>query len=114
MEGSLTAIGNDLRSLANDIDQNDYLHFRFARVMEDFNQLQAEMDVEVDSTILDSLEEVGHQLAIRLESEERRTERPSIILPPEVMETHLHFGHTAADIANSFGVSERTIRRRMA
>ncbi|XP_047231291.1 uncharacterized protein LOC124874117 [Girardinichthys multiradiatus] len=111
MEGSLTAIA---RSLANDTDQNDYLHFHFARVMEDFNQLQAEMDVEVDSTILDSLEEVGPQLAIRLESEERRTGRPSIILPPEVIETHLHFGHTAADITNLFGVSEWTIRRRMA
>ncbi|KAK5624048.1 hypothetical protein CRENBAI_019925 [Crenichthys baileyi] len=64
MEGSLTAIANDLRSLANDIDQNepnDDLHFRFARVMEDFNQLQAEMDVEVDSTILDSLKEVGQE-----------------------------------------------------
>ncbi|MEQ2227566.1 hypothetical protein ILYODFUR_038919 [Ilyodon furcidens] len=48
MEGSLTAIANDLRSLANDIDQNepnDYLHFHFALAMEDFNQLQAEMDL---------------------------------------------------------------------
>ncbi|MED6252580.1 hypothetical protein ATANTOWER_013893 [Ataeniobius toweri] len=72
------------------------------------------MDVEVDSTILDSLEEVGRQLTIRLESEERKTGRPSIILPPEVIEAHLHFGHTAADIANLFGVSEQTIRRRMA
>ncbi|XP_041855515.1 uncharacterized protein LOC121649050 [Melanotaenia boesemani] len=102
---------------AADIEQNeanDYLQFRLARIMEDLVQLQAEMDVEVDSAALDSLEEVARQLAIRSESEGTRTGRPSFILPPEVIEAHLHLGHTAADIAYLFRVSERTIRRRMA
>ncbi|KAK1904397.1 Photosystem I P700 chlorophyll a apoprotein A2 [Dissostichus eleginoides] len=35
------------------------------------------------------------------------------MLPPNVIEAHLRWGHTAGDIAQVFGVCERTIRRRM-
>lgn len=60
------------------------------------------------------LEQVAHQLYIQSESEVGTVGRPSYNIPPNVIEAHLLWGHTAEDIAQVFGVSERTIRRRMA
>ena len=40
--------------------------------------------------------------------------RPSIVIPPEQLELYLEFCFTASKIAKLFGVSTKTILRRMA
>ncbi|XP_076843075.1 uncharacterized protein LOC143487790 [Brachyhypopomus gauderio] len=113
----LRLIVNDLRSLANDFENhmpNDYLQFRLERVMDGLVQLSADLDVELDQTVLNVLQDVAHQLHVLSETEEVNVGRPSYNLPPNIIEAHLLLGHTAGNIAQLFGVSERTIRRRMA
>lgn len=76
----LRAVANNLRSLATSLDNNaanDYLQFRLERVMEDLVQLNADMDTDIDAAVLDSLQEVAHQLHILSETEEPRIGRPS-------------------------------------
>ena len=84
--------------------------------MDDLAQLNAEMEVEVDPAVWASLQEVARQLCILSETEDEDATfgRPSYFLPPDIIEAHLHLGHTDGDIAHLFSVSERTIRRRMA
>lgn len=81
--------------------------------MEDLVQISADMDVEVEVAVLESLQEILRQLHILSETEEATTGRPSYPLPPDIIEAHLLLGHTAGEIAQLFGVCERTVRRRM-
>lgn len=116
METFVQATANDLRSLVQDSENNapnDYLQFRLCRVIEDLVQFSADMDVEVEVAVLESLQEILCQLHILSETEEVTIGRPSYLLPPDIIEDHLLFGHTAGEIAQLFGVCERTIRRRM-
>ena len=39
--------------------------------------------------------------------------RPSVVIPPEQLELYLEYGFTASRIAKLFGVSSKTILRRM-
>ena len=58
------------------------------------------MDVDVNPAVFESLQEVARQLEILSETEEATLGRPSYMLPPNVIEAHLRWGHTAGDIAN--------------
>jgi len=112
----LQAISNQLRSLADDLENHvnqDILQFRLDKVTDDLARLNADMNVEVDQTVFDSLEEAARLLGMFSEPEEVTHGRPSYILPPNIIEAHLLWGHAAGDIAQVFGVCERTIRRRM-
>lgn len=74
MESFLRALANDLRSLATSLDNsapNDYPQFRPERVIEDLVQLNADVDTDIDAAVLDSLQEVAHQLHILSETEDR-------------------------------------------
>ena len=118
MDGFVRAIAADLRALADSFDNSeptDYLQFRFKRLLEDLAQLSADGDIEVD-VVLDGLQEAAHELQIRSVTEEEGATfgRPQYILPPDIIEAHLLLGHTVGDIAQLFGVCERTIHRRMA
>ncbi|KAI9523800.1 hypothetical protein NQZ68_024322 [Dissostichus eleginoides] len=92
-------------------EPKDYVQFRVERCIEDLAQL--DMDVDVNPAVFESLQEVARQLEILSETEAATLERPSFMLPPNVIEAHLRWGHTAGDMAQVFGVCERTIRRRM-
>ncbi|XP_034063866.1 uncharacterized protein LOC117540973 isoform X2 [Gymnodraco acuticeps] len=114
MDIDLRAIGDHLRSLADHLENGepkDYVQFRVERCIEDLAQL--DMDVDVNPAVFESLQEVARQLEILSETEEATLGRPSYMLPLNVIEAHLRWGHTAGDIAQVFGVCERTIRRRM-
>ncbi|XP_034054342.1 uncharacterized protein LOC117534251 isoform X2 [Gymnodraco acuticeps] len=114
MDIDLRAIGDHLRSLADHLENGepkDYVQFRVERCIEDLAQL--DMDVDVNPAVFESLQEVARQLEIFSETEEAPLGRPSYMLPLNVIEAHLRWGHTAGDIAQVFGVCERTIRRRM-
>lgn len=81
----LRAIANDLRSLANDVENHllhDFLHFRLDGLMDDLAQLNGDTDVEVDPAALDSRQEVARQLNFLSETEEDTIGRPTYILPP--------------------------------
>lgn len=68
--------------------------------MEDLFQLSADVGVEVDIAVLDSLQEVTCQLHILFETEEATIGRPSCLSPLDMMiEAHLLLGHTAGDTA---------------
>ena len=77
------------------------------RCTEDLAQL--DVDVDVNPAVFESLREVARQLEILSETEEATLGRPSYMLPPNVIEAHLRWGHTAGDIPQVFGVCERTI-----
>ncbi|XP_034067491.1 uncharacterized protein LOC117543372 isoform X1 [Gymnodraco acuticeps] len=114
MDIDLRAIGDHLRSLADHLENGepkDYVQFRVERCIEDLAQL--DMDVDVNPAVFESLQEVARQLEILSETEEATLGRPSYMLPLNVIEAHLRWGHTAGDIAQVFGVCERTICRRM-
>ncbi|XP_074519124.1 uncharacterized protein LOC141784985 [Halichoeres trimaculatus] len=118
MEVFVHTVASELRSLANEVENNspnDYLQFRLDGLMEDLLQINAQMDNEVGVDVLDRLQEVAHQLHVLSETEEEKTVgRPSYLLPPEIIKVHLLLGHTVGDIACLFGVCERTVHRRMA
>ncbi|XP_034534661.1 uncharacterized protein LOC117809076 [Notolabrus celidotus] len=118
MEGFVRTVADELRRLAIEVENNppnDYLQYRLHSLMEDFLQINAQMDIEVGVDVLDKLQEVARQLHVVSETEEEKTcGRPSYLLPPEVIKVHLLMGHTAGEIARLLGVCERTIRRRMA
>lgn len=67
--------------------------------MEDLFQLSADMGVEVDIAVLDSLQEVACQLHILFETEEATIGHPSCLSPPDMIEAHLLLGHIAGDTA---------------
>ncbi|XP_072554131.1 uncharacterized protein [Paramormyrops kingsleyae] len=117
MAGFVRAVANDLRTIANEIEnlaETDYVLYRVERSMDYIVQVYSEMDVDLDQTVFDGLQEVARQLYILAQKEEGNVGRPRYVLPPNIIEAHLLLGRTAGDIAQLFGVCERTVRRRMA
>lgn len=112
----MQAIAGEIRSLANEVENsmpNDYLKFRLDGIMEHLLQVNTLIDFEVGMVVFQRLQEVAHQLHAS-EIEEKSVGRPSYLLPPDIIKVHLLLGHTAGEIAQLFGVCERTIHRRMA
>ncbi|XP_046902336.1 uncharacterized protein LOC124485073 [Hypomesus transpacificus] len=92
----------------------DFLLFRVEAIMANIGLVAAEMDTELDPLVLENLECVAHQIGVSSDSTSRIAGRPLYPLPITTIESYLLLGLTAVDIARLFGVSERTIRRRMA
>ena len=118
MEDIKRAITRDLARLANLAENEnvcpEFLLFRVEAIMANIGLVAAEMDTELDLLVLENLERVVHQIGVLSDSTSRIAGRPSHPLPISVIESYLLSGLTAVDIARLFGVSERTIWRRMA
>ena len=75
MEVFVHAVASELRSLANEVENNspnDYLQFRLDGLMEDLLQINAQMGNEVGVDVLDRLQEVAHQLTFCLRQRWRK------------------------------------------
>ena len=118
MEDIKRAIARDLARLADLVENEnvcpDFLLFRIGAILANIGLVSAEMDTELDPLVLQNLERVAHQIGVSSNSTSRIAGRPSHPLPISVIESYLLSGLTAVDIARLFGVSERTIWRRMA
>ena len=112
-------IAGELRDLI-DIAENaspDFLLFRVESILERLILVAETSDVEINPLVFENLNEVAGRLYLQEQSDHisgGRTGRPSYDIPVEALETYLFAGVTVRDIAHLFGVSERTVHRRMA
>ncbi|KAJ8348991.1 hypothetical protein SKAU_G00275800 [Synaphobranchus kaupii] len=109
-------IAQELHTLAAELENNvgdDVILSRVKILAENLGELSAITDTDIPNVVIEKLNEC----IARLENSTRRrlTERgrPSIDIPVETIEFYLLHRVSAAVIAEIFGVSERTIRRRM-
>ncbi|MED6240621.1 hypothetical protein ATANTOWER_024525 [Ataeniobius toweri] len=110
-------IAQELSHLASLAESNtvsdDYLLFCVDILHERLLQLSADTDNEADPLVLQILEEVACRLHKSV-YHTRTVGRPGYLLAAEALESFLLAGVTVTDIAELFGVSERTVHRRMA
>uniref|UniRef100_A0A3Q3FKJ3 Integrase catalytic domain-containing protein n=1 Tax=Kryptolebias marmoratus TaxID=37003 RepID=A0A3Q3FKJ3_KRYMA len=110
-------IAEELRHVASLAESNtvsdDYLLFRVDVLSEWLFQLAADTDNDADSIVVQILEEVACSLHKSV-YHTRTVGRPGYLLPADVLESFLLAGVSVMDIARLFGVSERTVHRRMA
>ncbi|KAK9970123.1 hypothetical protein ABG768_026090, partial [Culter alburnus] len=112
----ISHVVRELRNLANEVDNNvstDYVLFRLDVLIDVIEQLFAD-NAEVQPEVFGSLLNISQHIRNQCESDGATVGRPSYLLPISTIETYLSMGQTAGNIANLFGVSERTIRSRMA
>ncbi|XP_062314066.1 uncharacterized protein LOC134018197 isoform X2 [Osmerus eperlanus] len=118
MDDIKRAIARDLARLADLVEKEnvcpDVLLFRVEAIMANIGLVAAEMDTELDPPVLENLERVAHKIGVSSDSTSRIAGQPLYPLPISALESYLLSGLTAVDIARLFGVSERTIRWRMA
>ncbi|XP_038131930.1 uncharacterized protein LOC119777188 isoform X2 [Cyprinodon tularosa] len=72
------------------------------------------MDTDVDNVVFQHLEEASHLLNSVANHTPGIAGRPAYILPVDALEALLHASLPVGAIAKLFGVSERTVHRRMA
>lgn len=109
-------IVRELRNLANEVDNNasnDYVLFRLDVIIDVLGEIFADMNVEEQPELL-ALQNISQYIQNLCESDGTTAGRPPYLLPISTIETYLSMGQTAVNIAKLFGVSERTIRNRMA
>lgn len=94
---------------------SDFLSFRLDRILRDLAQVPADRDIEVD-VVLAGLQEAAHELYLRSMRDEKQATfgRPRYVISLHLIEAHLLLGNSVPEIAQLFGVCERTIHRRMA
>lgn len=105
-------IAQDLYTLADEIGQcpfGDILN-RLERIFEDICHVSASHDLNIDGIAWRNLEEVRFQLQRKLNP---RRGRMQTNIPLSALRTYVRFGLKTEEIARIFGVSARTIRRRM-
>lgn len=118
VEVIMLTVARDLRRLADTVEISstlsaDYILFRVDSSIHSLGQLAATFDVAVDPFVLEKLEQVT--LILRHTGVNRNvTGRPLLPIPASAIESYLLSGLRAREIAELFGVCERTIRYRMA
>ena len=95
----------------------DLMLFRVESILERLILLAETSDVEMNPVIFENLNEVASRLFYLQEQSIHggaRPGRPSYDVPVNALESYLLAGVPVYNIAHLFGVSERTVRRRMA
>ncbi|XP_076842246.1 uncharacterized protein LOC143486736 [Brachyhypopomus gauderio] len=110
-------VAAEIRLIAEELDSGhfDDCSFRIEGIVLELSELGEEIDI--DLSILDNLQQVAHQIqheSVSATGNVGGPGRPAFLLPLQTIEAYVHMGLTAGQIASVFGVSERTIRRRMA
>uniref|UniRef100_A0A673LH16 Integrase catalytic domain-containing protein n=1 Tax=Sinocyclocheilus rhinocerous TaxID=307959 RepID=A0A673LH16_9TELE len=114
----MLTVARDLRRLADTVEISstlsaDYILFRVDSSIHSLGQLAATFDVAVDPFVLEKLEQVT--LILRRTGVNRNvTGRPLLPISASAIEFYLLSGLRVREIAELFGVCERTIRYRMA
>ncbi|XP_030001829.1 uncharacterized protein LOC115427420 [Sphaeramia orbicularis] len=108
-------VQRELLAIARYVEENfpkDYILRLVEDVMESLGEISALRDADMDEAVWRNLEEVCMQL--RVEARQSGPGRPRLEIPVDIMESYVLLGLPATKIGELFGVSTRTIRRRMA
>ncbi|XP_057692850.1 uncharacterized protein LOC130916270 isoform X1 [Corythoichthys intestinalis] len=108
-------VRQQLLTIARYVEENvepAYILWMVEDVIESLGQISALTDADVDPIVWQNLAEVRMQL--KLARKPSVPGRPSLEVSVDIMESYILSGLPAAKIAELFGVSVRTIRRRMA
>ena len=105
---------NELMRLANCQDE-DYILLRCEVILDRIGDIEAFTNTDVDRVVRQNLCEVVERLSSGSGTMANRPARgrPRLDVAVDAMKTYLLYGMTAQKIAELFGVSERTLRRRM-
>lgn len=106
----------DILDLADNVEagiaQPEHVTNKTEEFIEILGLISALSNQDIDGRVTANLHEVLQQ-SIAEQRQTHGTGRPAFDIPIDVLEHHVLCGLTASEIATRFGVSERTIRRRM-
>lgn len=100
----MASIAAELNQLANISDDDDFILLRVESILDTLGHFAAVTNSDVDHRVVNNLSEVVQIF---------RESRPRCDIPLETLRMLLLKGFTAREIANLFGASESSIRRRM-
>jgi len=110
-------IAQSLVHLADLVEQNNISesdsHDRVEQILENLSEYSAVTGTTINGIALSNLRSVCGQLVHALPAPLSERGRPAIDIPFEVIERYLLQDLKVKEIAELFGVSERTIHRRM-
>ncbi|XP_026114742.1 uncharacterized protein LOC113093121 [Carassius auratus] len=111
----MASIAAELNQLANiSDDDDDFILLRVESILDTLGHFAAVTNSDVDPRVINNLSEVVQCLQTSdFPGSLVGPGRPRYDIPLETLRMHLLNGFTAQELANLFGASERTIRRRM-